>query len=230
MIHFPTIKQLLQPYKIKYLAVSGGSDSMAMLDIMAKIYPDEELVVCYFEHNPDNPRGEAEFIQEQLAKKKRWRNIVFETTSFIDGLSQYSFEAVARNQRYNWLARLAKGNCVITAHHQDDQIETILFRLFTNRYMSGIQPILHWKQTISHKKSKLLVEADIVRPLLRYSKCELNEWVARHQLPFMEDPTNTDSQYADRNFIRNEILGRVRDRFGRQDHLLELIENEDCEL
>jgi len=224
MIHFPTVKALLKPYNTKFLAVSGGSDSIAMLDIMSKIYDPEELVVCYFEHNTDAPRGEAKFIRKQMAKKKRWRDIPFETTSFIDGFNQYSFEAVARNQRYNWLARLAgPKNCIITAHHQDDQIETVLFRLFTNRHMAGIQTELHWLQTIAHRKPKLKVESKILRPFLSYPKSELTDWIERHSLKYMADPTNEDSSYADRNFIRNEILKGVTQRFGHQDHLLSLL-------
>ena len=214
MIHFPTVKKLLAPYKVKYLAVSGGIDSMVMLDIMAKIYSSDELVVCYFEHNVDSPRGEREFIQDSIASKKRWHDIKFVTDDFVANKYKYSFEATARNQRYDWLTSLSsKNDCVVTAHHLDDQIETLLFRLFTNRDISGISTVLKWRSGI-----------DIIRPFLTYSKDNFIDWKSSHGLEVMEDPTNQDVEYADRNFIREVILKKVKERFGKQDHLIRLLE------
>ena len=102
---------------------------------------------------------------------------------------------LARNLRYNWFQKLSADHAyhhLVTAHHQNDSIETHLYNLFNKTGIKGLTGIP-------------LTNGKIIRPLLTFSKAELEKYAEEHQLNYRIDESNQENKYA-RNKIRNRLL------------------------
>lgn len=120
-------------------------------------------------------------------------------------------EAAARDQRYAALSRhLNSDDALFTAHHQQDQAETVLLNLFRGAGVDGLagMPI-----------QKKLEQAVHVRPLLNISKTEIQSYAAHHQLTWVSDPSNQDTVFT-RNYIRESLLPNLRQRWQEVDTVL----------
>ena len=115
-----------------------------------------------------------------------------------------SLEAQARDARYTALAReLQAGEILLTAHHADDQLETVLLQLLRGAGIAGlaaIPPLVPF------------AAGWLARPLLECSRAELAAWVARSKLDWIEDATNADER-LDRNYLRRQVLPAMRSRW-----------------
>lgn len=173
----------------KYVvAVSGGVDSMVLLDLLSK-NPALELVVAHFDHGirPDSS-ADAELVKKAAAKY----GYPFELGH--GKLGQKTSEESARRARYTFLDGVKKkyhAKAIITAHHQDDAIETALINL-----LRGTGP----KGLIS-----LADTPAIKRPLLKYSKADIRGYAQKHKIIWREDPSNTEINYL-RNYLRRRLL------------------------
>lgn len=178
----------------KYVvAVSGGVDSMVLLDILSK-QPGLELTVAHFDHGirPDST-ADRKFVQETAARHDL--PFVYEEAR----LGPAASEASARQARYAFLRQVQKNNdarAVITAHHQDDVLETAVLNLIRGTGRKGL--------------TALRDRPGLSRPLLRVPKKELIAYASRQELEWREDPTNLDVGYL-RNHIRHKILPRFND-------------------
>ncbi|MGH7157067.1 MAG: tRNA lysidine(34) synthetase TilS [Candidatus Saccharimonadales bacterium] len=178
--------------KGKYvLAVSGGVDSMVLLDLLAK-QPDVELVVAHFNHGmrPDAHKDE-ELVKEQ-AKQLR---LSFEVG--YGRLGSRASEATARNARYEFLEKIQRkhrADAIITAHHQDDLLETAFLNLLRGTNYRGLVAILSNKE--------------VIRPLLNYPKQVILDYAHKNGLEWREDISNQDDTYL-RNHIRHNVLPRL---------------------
>ncbi|NBU34713.1 tRNA lysidine(34) synthetase TilS [bacterium] len=171
--------------KAKYvIAVSGGVDSVVLLDVLVANPRGSEFVVAHFDHGiRQDSKLDADFV-ESLAKKYNLQ-FVTERTELGSGAS----EDQARVARYNFLRRaceLHNASAIIAAHHQDDLIETILLHVRRGTGRAGLTPM----QT-----------SGIVRPLLYVPKKDIVHYARQHNLSWREDSTNKDQTYA-RNKIR----------------------------
>ncbi|MGJ8663431.1 MAG: tRNA lysidine(34) synthetase TilS [Marinicella sp.] len=175
-----------------YVAFSGGGDSTALLHALTKL-PDikAKLIAIHVNHNIDSSAGQ-------------WAN---HCQSFCDQLNiQLIIESVelenfsennCRLARQEVFAKYLKpDDCLLTAHHQADQVETILFRLMRG---TGLKGITGMSQTNS------LFYYTIHRPLFHCTKSEIMAYIQANQLNFVEDPSNQNNEYS-RNFIRNRII------------------------
>ncbi len=115
-----------------------------------------------------------------------------------------SLEAAARAARYGALAaELAQGELLLTAHHQEDQLETVLLALMRGsgvRGLAAMRPAMPWQGSL------------LLRPLLGVARAELESYAQRHGLAWSEDPTNLDERF-DRNFLRRRVLPLLRERW-----------------
>jgi tRNA(Ile)-lysidine synthase len=120
-------------------------------------------------------------------------------------------EGAARAARYDAFVTLMKsGDCLATAHHQDDQAETVLLRLLRGAGVAGLAAM----------RARIPFAAGTLwRPLLRQTRAELREYAERHKLSWIEDPHNLDPRYA-RSFLRNEIFPRFTQRWPQAVELL----------
>ena len=115
-----------------------------------------------------------------------------------------SLEAAARDARYRLLAEaLQPGEILLTAHHNDDQLETVLLQLLRGSGLPGIAAM----PAVAPFASGLLA-----RPLLSRSRAELETWVRAQRLTWVEDDTNADDG-LDRNYLRLRVLPLIRDRW-----------------
>lgn len=176
----------------KYIvAVSGGVDSVALLDMLSRD-PSLELIVAHFDHGiRSDSRADQEFVSK-LAKKYQ---LVYE---YGEGhLGENASEAAARRSRYEFLKEVQnkyKAMAIVTAHHQDDLIETIILNLLRGTGRKGLSSL---KNTDS-----------LVRPLLDFSKQQLKSYALKHHLSWREDPTNIDVKYL-RNWIRLKLMPKL---------------------
>jgi tRNA(Ile)-lysidine synthetase-like protein len=188
----------------KYVvAVSGGVDSMVLLDLLRQM-SGLELVVAHFDHGirPDSTE-DRELVE---AKAKHYGlPFVFEEAKLGKGAS----EATARQVRYDFLHRVKSENeadAIITAHHQDDMLETAIINLLRGTGRKGL--------------SSLRSTDDIKRPLLNIPKSEIQKYAKKHKLEWREDSTNQDESYL-RNYVRHRLLPHLSET--EKNRLLQII-------
>jgi tRNA(Ile)-lysidine synthase len=174
---------------VRYLvAVSGGIDSVVLLDQLVAS-GDHELIVAHFDHGiRDDSADDARFVEGLAA------HYGLEFMSKREELGAEASEELARRHRYDFL-RAAAQECqatIVTAHHADDVIETIAINLQRGTGWRGI--------AVMHAQ-------DIFRPLLAVTKQEIKEYAMKKHLEWVEDSTN----YSD-DYLRN----RLRQRIARQ--------------
>jgi tRNA(Ile)-lysidine synthase len=168
----------------KYVvAVSGGVDSVVLLDILTK-QPGVELIVAHFDHGIRTDSGIDAIFVAGLAKKYK---LPFETKR--EDLGVDTSEDKARSRRYNFLRSVAdKHNAkLITAHHSDDVVETIAINLSRGTGWRGLA----------------VLDSDIVRLLTGLTKQDILEYARANNLEWREDSTNADDKYL-RNRIRRK--------------------------
>ena len=195
--------------KGKYiLAVSGGVDSMVLLDILTKqaksqkpkakgggiklSAKDFQLIVAHFNHGIREDARQDEKLVAQTAKKYGLPLEVGRRR-----LGKAASEEAARAARYKFL-RSAKtkhgADAIITAHHQDDLIETAIINLLRGTGRRGL--------------SSMAQNPEIIRPLLQTPKKSLVAYAKAHKLQWREDKTNTDTRYL-RNYIRLRLVPKL---------------------
>lgn len=174
----------------KYVvAVSGGVDSMMLLDLLSN-RDDLDLVVTHYDHGIREDSAQDTKLVQDVAKKL---GLKFETEK--GELGPDASEAQAREARYDFLRRMAKKHktdAIATAHHQDDAVETLIINLLRGTGRRGVL-----------KETK-----EIKRPLLKTSKEEILEYAKSNNLQWREDSTNADTKYL-RNYVRLELLPKL---------------------
>jgi tRNA(Ile)-lysidine synthase len=185
------------------VAVSGGPDSVALLDLLQGL-PDDlglTLVVAHVDHGISTA-GRA--VGRTVAKLAEKYGLPFEITEL--NLGSDTTETEARRARYAWLRELQDrlgARYLVTAHHQDDQIETVLLRLLRGSASAGLAGMSDQSR------------GGLVRPLLPFARAELAEYVAARKLPVYDDPANRDPRHL-RSWIRGTLLPLLNDRVGAQ--------------
>lgn len=115
-----------------------------------------------------------------------------------------SLEAAARDARYALLAdELEPGECLLTGHHEDDQLETVLLQLFRGAGLAGLAAM---------PAIAPFAGGSLARPLLSRSRAELEEWARSQSLSWIDDDTNFDES-LDRNYLRRQVLPLIRERW-----------------
>ena len=174
------------------VAVSGGVDSAVLLDMLAA-EKSERLIVAHVDHGIREDSHEDAALVKRLAEKY---SIEYEVTQLH--LGPRASELEARDKRYAWLDGLREkhqASVVVTAHHQDDVIETMILNVMRG---TGWRGLCSLRDTEKRK-----------RPLLAMSKFEIITYALEHQLEWREDSTNEDLKYA-RNYIRHALIPRLQ--------------------
>ena len=173
------------------VAVSGGVDSMVLLDMLAK-QKDLDLVVAHFDHGIRPDSTEDRRLVAQAAQRYNLPYIYEE-----GHLGPAASEAQARKARYDFLERARaqhSAQAIITAHHQDDLLETMLINLIRGTNRKGLSSLR------SHSK--------LLRPLLKTGKGDVLEYARTHDIHWREDSTNATDTYL-RNRLRQTVLPRL---------------------
>lgn len=197
------VEQLLNQEDGIIVAVSGGPDSVALLHILFLLSRewDWRLVVAHVNHGfrGSESDAEAKFV-EQLANKLGlpFEGVTLDLPAYI-WQSGMNAQAAAREKRYDFLHQVAKKHVctrIATAHHADDQMETIIMRFLRGSGSSGLAGIL------SRRPFK---NVELIRPILRITKHDLLAFCLNHGLDYCEDSSNEKREYT-RNRVRLELI------------------------
>lgn len=174
--------------RMKYLvAVSGGVDSVVLLDMLVK-RQQAELIVAHFDHGiRTDSADDAEFVKALTA------GYGLPFVSRREELGQNASEELARGRRYAFLKECAKeyGAIIVTAHHKDDLIETIAINIYRGTGWRGLA---------------VFGNKEVFRPLLSVAKNEIYEYALKARLEWVEDSTNRGERYL-RNRMRRLLGG-----------------------
>jgi tRNA(Ile)-lysidine synthase len=177
------------------LAISGGIDSMVMLDLFKKAEFIFEVAHCNFNLREKESDKDEEFVREYCRKN----NIIFHLASFDTQTeskeNKLSIEETARNLRYSWFNELLKSNglnYVATAHHKNDVSETILLNLSRGTGIAGLHGIMPKRNTL-------------IRPMLFTSKLDIENYAQINNVKFVFDHSNNSMEHT-RNKIRHELI------------------------
>ncbi|MGC8460663.1 MAG: tRNA lysidine(34) synthetase TilS [Candidatus Dormibacteria bacterium] len=178
---------------ILVVAVSGGPDSMALLDIFARLAPPREWTI-HVAHVNHGLREDAARDGKHVADAAEHYGLQFHLRE-VEVKRHGSIQANAREARYAALRSVQEGTgagAIVTGHTADDQVETVLMRALSSGSPKSIGAMRY-------------VNDSVVRPLLSSWKHEILSYCAERDIHFLTDPSNTSSRYM-RNRLRHEVI------------------------
>lgn len=188
------------------VAVSGGADSTALLDALARWKKSDHLLASLSAAHLNHLLRGAESDEDETFVRTITKQLdvpIFvaqENVAACAAHEKKNLEATARRLRYDFLRRTAEqcqADIIVTAHTHDDQVETILLRLLRGTSAAGLQGI--------HETQELSAAVRLVRPMLGITRAEVLAHCAQYQLNFRRDSSN-DSAAFTRNRVRHELL------------------------
>jgi tRNA(Ile)-lysidine synthase len=185
------------------VAFSGGIDSTALLAALASLRDDGPRVRAV--HIDHGLHPNAKRWSSHCRKLARQLGVALKVSRVsVSRERGTSLEEAARTARYQCLSgQLRSGEVLLTAHTEDDQLETVLLQLFRGCGLPGLAAM---------GAIAPLGAATMARPLLGCSRAQLEAWVRARELPWIEDDTNLDERF-DRNYLRRRVLPAVRERW-----------------
>ena len=177
------------------LAISGGIDSVILAHLLHEMQLDFSLAHCNFKLRYEDSDKDADFVADIAEKLSiKCHTIEFDTTSYAEE-NKLSTQMAARELRYNWFDELISHHSydyVLTAHHTNDNIETVLINLTRGSSLQGLTGIPE-------------VNGNIVRPLLPFTRAEIEQYTITNNISWREDESNQSTKYF-RNKIRHEVV------------------------
>ncbi len=173
------------------VGVSGGRDSMALIHALVHQRPDLKVIPAHVNHGlRDSADDDALFTRGMM---QRWE---LDCEFFKPRPPETgNVEEWGREKRYEFFEKLLKkyhADFIFTAHHQDDDFETMLLHVLRGTRVKGLAGMAP-------------IRGKLIRPMLYTSGTEISAYVEEHQIPFRNDPTNEDDRYM-RNFLRHKII------------------------
>ncbi|MBW8686778.1 tRNA lysidine(34) synthetase TilS [Chitinophaga rhizophila] len=177
------------------LAVSGGVDSVVMACLCKAAGLHFVIAHCNFQLRAEESTRDETFVSS-LAERLQvpFCHTRFDTASYAE-LNRVSIQVAARELRYKWLeeTRAAQScSCILTAHHMQDNVETVLMNLVKGTGISGLHGILP-------------AQGKLRRPLLFAQKDQLLAYAQQHAIAYVEDSSNVTVKYT-RNFFRHKVI------------------------
>ena len=183
------------------LAFSGGLDSCVLLHLLISSKSSHKVIPWHINHG----LIDAAMPMEQFCRDRAQAYGLEIRVDRLDlGQIDTNIEAEARQQRYHLFEQgSAEGDCVLTAHHADDQAETFLLNAMRGSGVAGLRGIA---------RQRNLGNALLLRPLLDFSREQLDSYANENEISWFDDPSNRDTRF-DRNYLRNEVIPIVRKRW-----------------
>lgn len=203
------------------VAVSGGPDSLCLLDVLARLRVDLrcDLHVVHLDHRLRGAEAAAEatFVAETAARLHLPCTVEAVDVRALAHERRLNLHAAGRLARYRLLARVALtigAQAVATAHHADDQAETVLLHLVRGagvEGLRGIRPVVAWEEWNAIAADPFLssqagdLRPRLIRPLLDITRAEIEAYCAECSLTPRRDPSNEDQRYL-RTRMRQDVL------------------------
>lgn len=192
------------------LAVSGGVDSVVLCELCHQAGYNFSIAHCNFKLRGAESDRDENFVKELAVKYNvEFYSQTFNTTEEVKN-RKTSIEETARDLRYEWFKEiqhskfniqngLYQTSYILTAHHANDNIETVLMNFFRGTGIKGLRGILPKQQKI-------------IRPLLFAKRSEIENFATENNLAFVTDSTNAQNEYT-RNYFRNDIIPAIQKIF-----------------
>lgn len=200
------------------LAISGGADSVALAHLLHREGFTLELLHCNFGLRGEESNRDETFVRTLAQKLNVLVHVKHFDTQTYATEARVSIQEAARELRYKWFAvQLNEAETrypnaspyLVTAHHANDNTETMLFNLFRGTGLKGLTGMEYYRNDLS-----------LLRPLLNCSKDDLLHYLQDIGETFVEDSSNLSNDYT-RNFLRNEVLPALQQVFPQvQDNLM----------
>ena len=183
---------------------SGGADSTLLLhktfNFLTESNSDNKLLALHINHQS---QSESHAWEEHCQKFCQDREIHLQTEKVEVTAKGEGFEAAARSARLALFNSFGKNTVIILGHHLDDQIETILFRIFRGTGMKGLSGI---------KRQSTLGSKVVLRPLFDLTKKEIIELLDKERLNYITDQSNHDNSFS-RNYLRNTVIPKIYEKW-----------------
>jgi tRNA(Ile)-lysidine synthase len=182
-----------------YIAVSGGIDSMVLVHLCVQLHLNFDVLHCNFMLRGAESDAETQFIESFCSSKNiPFQTKYFETNTIVTN-NKESIQITARNLRYQWFQEIISigFDYVLTAHHLDDSLETVLINFSRGTGLEGLTGIP-------------AQNGYIVRPLLPFSRLEIEHFAVENQIQWREDSSNASDKYL-RNKIRHSIVPLLKE-------------------
>lgn len=203
----------LPPDAAVCVAFSGGLDSTVLLHAMARLRSEPppsgiprprgyDVRAVHIDHGLHAGSSSWREHCEQQARSLQVELI--SQTVCVEHIAEIGLEAAARAARYEALSRvLQRGECLLSAHHADDQLETVLLALMRGAGLPGLSAM---------PPIQPFAGGWLARPLLAFTRAELEQWARAERLAWLSDPSN-ENLALDRNFLRQKIIAPLRERW-----------------
>lgn len=208
-----TLKQQLEQANFKriLIAYSGGLDSSVLLNAIAALKLSVPIVAIHIHHglskHADQWLAHCQLECQRLHIPFYFEKVNLVNKSIDDGVSSditSGIELAARQARYQVFNQyLNEGDGILMAHHQNDQIETFMMRLMRGSGLTGL---------CAMDKQRALGLGQLLRPLLDFSRKDLEEYALQNNISHIEDDSNKNTEF-DRNWWRHDLLPKLKGRF-----------------
>jgi tRNA(Ile)-lysidine synthase len=177
-----------------YIAVSGGIDSMVLVHLCAQLNLNFEVVHCNFMLRGAESDAETQFIESFCNSNGIPIHTKYFDTNTIATNTKESIQITARNLRYDWFQEIISlgFDYVLTAHHLDDSLETVLINFSRGTGLEGLTGIP-------------AQNVNFIRPLLPFSRDEIENYALENKIQWREDSSNASDKYF-RNKLRHDIV------------------------
>jgi tRNA(Ile)-lysidine synthase len=193
--HHLTAKLPFLQEKRLLLAVSGGIDSMVLLYLCHQLDLSFAVAHCNFQLRGDESDADEQFVTDICEALRRPIFIEKFVTAAFAKEHKLSIQVVARHLRYEWFETLLQNHdydYILTAHHLDDHLETFIINFTRGTGLEGLMGIPEQNE-------------HVVRPLLHFSRMEIESFALVNKIPWREDSSNSSDKYL-RNKIRHHVV------------------------
>jgi tRNA(Ile)-lysidine synthase len=190
-----SLKNLLDSSRRYLLACSGGKDSMALAHLLLEAKIPFEVAHVNFQLRGEESNEDQNFVRKWSDSHRIPFHTLNADTTLLASQKGISIQMAAREIRYDFFEQIRLQNhlyAVLLAHHEDDQIETVLLNLTRGTGIDGLAGMAERN-------------GNLIRPLLPFSKSQIEKYLQENQIAWREDQSNAEIHYK-RNFLRHEVI------------------------